>query len=95
MVLKQHDQIKNRGVSFKRSKGVTLLRSSGVSFKRSSGVYLDGISSDWTLFYSLEVNNNTIARKIEAHIKKMKSKVYINNLKNYPEISEKLIQKHP
>lgn len=44
MVLKQYDQIKNSGVSFKRSWGVTLVRSSGVSFMRSSGVYLDGIS---------------------------------------------------
>ena len=44
-MLKQHDQVKNRGVSFKRSWGGSLVRSSGVNFKRSSGVYLDGIST--------------------------------------------------
>ena len=48
-MLKQYDQIKNRGVSFKRSCGVSLVRSSGVSFKRSSGVYLDGISKQEAL----------------------------------------------
>jgi putative endonuclease len=31
---------------------------------------------------------------IEQHIKKMKSKVYIQNLKRYPEILQKLINKY-
>jgi putative endonuclease len=34
------------------------------------------------------------AHKIENHIKKMKSKKYIENLKKYPEISLRLLQKY-
>jgi putative endonuclease len=50
--------------------------------------------SDWELFFSIETADNTIARKVEAHIKKMKSSTYILNLKKYPEIAEKLILKY-
>ena len=49
--------------------------------------------SDWELFCEIECETNEQARKIEAHIKKMKSKVYINNLIKYPEIIEKLLKK--
>jgi putative endonuclease len=49
--------------------------------------------SDWILFCEIKCESNEQARKIEAHIKKMKSKVYINNLIKYPEIIEKLLQK--
>jgi putative endonuclease len=49
--------------------------------------------NDWELYYTIETEDNTICRKIEAHIKKMKSRTYINNLKIYPEMSQKLILK--
>ncbi len=48
----------------------------------------------WELFWSLEVSDRSLARKIGLHIKKMKSVKYYENLKRYPEISEKLIQKY-
>ena len=48
-------------------------------------------ASDWELFYSLEGLEYEVARKVERHIKRMKSSVYIKNLKKYPEISKKLI----
>ncbi len=48
-------------------------------------------ANDWKLFFSLEDLEYETARKIESHIKKMKSAVYIRNLKTYPEISKKLI----
>ncbi len=48
----------------------------------------------WELFWSLEVLDRSLARRIETQIKKMKSKKYIENLKKYPEISAKLIQKY-
>jgi len=35
------------------------------------------------------------ARKIEAHIKRMKSRKFIENLKKYPEIQERLIKLYP
>jgi len=51
-------------------------------------------ASDWKVFFLIENLNYQQARKIEKHIKKMKNKTYIENLKKYPEISIKLIQKY-
>ncbi|WP_422082407.1 GIY-YIG nuclease family protein [Ulvibacterium sp.] len=48
----------------------------------------------WGYFYTLEVETSSLADKIEKHIKKMKSRKYILNLKKYPEISRKLIEKY-
>ncbi|MEY2869161.1 MAG: hypothetical protein RIR01_1641 [Bacteroidota bacterium] len=52
------------------------------------------IANDWILFHLIECTNIFQARKIERHIKNMKSKTYISNLKKYPEISEKLLLKY-
>lgn len=49
-----------------------------------------GKISDWQLFLEIECNTMKQALQIEKHIKKMKSKKYIADLKKYPEISEKL-----
>ncbi len=51
-------------------------------------------ANDWTLFYSIEELEYETVRKIEAHIKKMKSQKYIYDLKRYPEIMDKLVQKY-
>ena len=51
-------------------------------------------ASDWKLFLKIDNLDYRQARKIENHIKKMKSRKYINNLKKYPEIIYKLIQKY-
>ncbi len=51
-------------------------------------------ANDWKLFYSVTCENYSQARKIELHIKRMKSKTYIQNLKRYPEIAEKLLLKY-
>ena len=48
----------------------------------------------WEIYYSIEVTNRIVARKIETHIKKMKSKTYIKNLKQYPEITLKLMSQY-
>jgi putative endonuclease len=50
-------------------------------------------ANDWTLFFSLSCSNKTQALSIEKHIKKMKSKIYIGNLIQYPEISKNLLIK--
>lgn len=50
--------------------------------------------SDWEIFHLIECIDRTQARKIENHIKKMKSRIYLRNLKLYPEISTRLIQKY-
>jgi putative endonuclease len=47
---------------------------------------------DWKIYFYLESLSYEQARKIEAHIKRMKSKRYIENLKRFPELTEKLIR---
>ena len=49
-------------------------------------------SDDWQLFFVIENLDYQQARKIEKHIKKMKSRVYINNLKKFSKILERLIE---
>jgi len=46
---------------------------------------------DWKLYLVITGLGFRQARAIESHIKRMKSKVYIQNLKKYPEIIQKLI----
>ena len=61
--------------------------------QHNSGFYNSAFTkqvSDWILYHSIACDNRVQARKIETHIKKMKSIVYIQNLKKYPEISERL-----
>ncbi len=47
-------------------------------------------ATDWTLFDKIECDSKTQALSIEKHIKSMKSKIYIRNLKQFPEMKEKL-----
>jgi putative endonuclease len=61
--------------------------------KEFAGSYTS-IADDWELYFYIDDLEYTQARNIEAHIKKMKSRTYIENLKKYPEISEKLKLKY-
>lgn len=49
---------------------------------------------DWKIFFKIENLEYQQARRIEKHIKNMKSKTYLVNLKKYNEITQKLIQKY-
>ena len=51
-------------------------------------------AKDWILFFKIVCKTKTQAIKIEKHIKSMKSIFYIHNLKNYPEIADKLKGKY-
>ena len=51
-------------------------------------------ADDWTLFFTITCESKFQALAIEKHIKAMKSKVYIENLKKYPEMVEKLLKKY-
>jgi putative endonuclease len=44
----------------------------------------------WILFLTIDGLSSESAYRIERHIKKMKSKSYIKNLKKYPEMISKL-----
>ncbi len=48
----------------------------------------------WEMYLSFQVQNRSIARKIESHIKKMKSSTYKKNLRNYPEMVQGLIERY-
>ncbi|MBK7651854.1 MAG: GIY-YIG nuclease family protein [Flammeovirgaceae bacterium] len=47
-------------------------------------------SNDWEEFLLIKCESVSQAKKIEAHIKRMKSSNYILNLKIYPEMISKL-----
>lgn len=51
-----------------------------------------GKANDWVLYYSITNLEYKQARSIENYIKRMKSKIYIENLKKYDDLSRKLIE---
>jgi putative endonuclease len=48
-------------------------------------------TSHWELFLVIPCESITHAMVLESRIKKMKSKIYIENLKKYPEMIEKVL----
>jgi putative endonuclease len=51
-------------------------------------------AQDWELFLKIECENKTQGLAIEKHIKKMKSKTYVENLIKYPDIISRLKEKY-
>jgi len=51
--------------------------------------------SDWELFLAIPCHDRTHARRIEKYIKDMKSRKYIENLKNNREFLRRLKEKYP
>lgn len=65
--------------------------------EHNDGYYKNSFTSsvsDWILYHSIDCVSRVQARKIETHIKKMKSSTYIRNIKEYPEIAEQLKLKY-
>ena len=52
-------------------------------------------TSDWELFHTIGGLQYQQARKIENHIKKMKSRKFIRDLKLFPEITKRLLELYP
>ena len=50
-------------------------------------------AEDWILYYKIDGLQYKQARNIEAHIKRMRSRKYIEYLQLYPEIMKKLADK--
>ena len=48
-------------------------------------------ASDWKLFFQIDNLTYRQGRKIESHIKRMKSKIYIKNLIIHAKVSEELV----
>jgi putative endonuclease len=51
-------------------------------------------TDDWELYFFIDDLQYEQSRQIERHIKKMKSKKYIMNLKLHPAIAERLKKKY-
>jgi len=51
-------------------------------------------ADDWELFLEIGNLSHSQSLKMEQHIKRMKSRVYVENLRKYPEIIEKLRGKY-
>ncbi|WP_194977202.1 GIY-YIG nuclease family protein [Aquiflexum lacus] len=51
-------------------------------------------AEDWELYHSIPNLSEKTAKLIEKHIKKNKSRTYLRNLKEYPELSKNLILKY-
>ena len=58
--------------------------------KNSEGHKYTHKADDWVLLFTIECDDKPQMLAIEKHIKKMKSKTYIQNLVRYPEMVEKL-----
>ena len=64
-----------------------------MDFHRNSASHkFTGKARDWELFLKFECDSKAQAMSIERHIKRMKSSVYITNLKEYLEMITKPIQ---
>jgi putative endonuclease len=51
-------------------------------------------ADDWNVFLIIDCQSKLQGLSIEKHIKNMKSKTYIENLKKYPEIIVKLKEQY-
>nr|WP_321229506.1 GIY-YIG nuclease family protein [uncultured Psychroserpens sp.] len=51
-------------------------------------------ADDWIVYYKIDCISKSQGLAIEAHIKRMKSKIYIQNLLKYPEITLKFLPKY-
>ncbi|MGI0108302.1 GIY-YIG nuclease family protein, partial [Salinimicrobium sp. WS361] len=56
----------------------------------SPGPKFTGKAKDWEVFLNFSCQSKNQALAVEKHIKTMKSKKYIQNLKTYPEMVENL-----
>jgi len=59
--------------------------------------FMDSFTSkteDWELFFTINDLDYKQSRSIELHIKKMKSVIYIKNLRQYPGMVAKLIERY-
>jgi len=74
--------------------GSTSNISQRIEFHLSSKDKFTSKTKDWELIFKIECKSKEQALEIEKHIKKMKSSIYINNLKKYPEMTQKLLQKY-
>ncbi len=59
--------------------------------EKAYGSKATAYTSDWQIYFLIECATYAQAVNIERHIKKMKSRTYLENLKKYPEMIKRLI----
>jgi putative endonuclease len=60
----------------------------------SEGKKFTSKAEDWLLYFMIECETKKQALAIEQHIKKIKSKIYIENSLRYPDVTIKLLEKY-
>jgi putative endonuclease len=86
-------------ILFSHSANQFYVGSTKLSLEQRLNIHLKGLlpgaftakAKDWKPFLTLECRTIQQARWIEMHIKKQKSRRYIQNLAQYPEMQEKLL----
>jgi putative endonuclease len=58
--------------------------------KNSASRKFTSKASDWCVYLTISCSSKSQGLAIEQHLKKMKSRIYLENLSKYPEIIEKL-----
>jgi putative endonuclease len=61
---------------------------------KSYGSAYTAFTNEWELFLEIKCSSFAQAINIERHIKRMKSRQYLFNLLNYPEIIQRLLEKY-
>ena len=64
--------------------------------KHNKGTYgnrFTATANDWDLFIKIPAEDFSHAIRLERYIKSMKSRNYIKNMKKYPELVEKVLDK--
>jgi len=51
-------------------------------------------ANDWVLYYKINCDSIAQARRIESHVKSMKSRIYIENLLKYSDITKRLLEQY-
>ena len=51
-------------------------------------------TNDWQIFLLIPCHSFAQALAVEKHIKRMKSRMYLENLKQYPEMVQKLVLRY-
>ena len=63
--------------------------------QKYGGTKYTALANDWQVYFQHLCNDISQARQIEAHIKKMKSRKYLSDLKRFPEMITKLLKRFP
>jgi putative endonuclease len=66
--------------------------------EHNSGFYENSYTrgvSDWVLFFSITCHSRKQAVSIEKHLKRMTSRVYLENLVRHPTMVQRLFEKYP